>query len=55
MKQINVFVKKRHAMFSADYETWEECEVANTLNTFDGGGTRATTIVVDGTDNTDSN
>lgn len=54
IRPIAVFVKKRHAMSAEDYETWEECEAANTLNTFDGGGgTRATTLVVHGTDNID--
>ena len=51
---ITIFVKKRHAMSADDYETWEESEVSNTLNTFDGGGaTRATTLIVYETDNRD--
>lgn len=40
--------KSRRATSKDDFETWIKTDVANTLNTFDGGGgTRATTIVVD--------
>ena len=47
-----LFVKSRRAQSKDDYETWVKGNVANTLNTFDGGGdVRATNIVVceDGT------
>lgn len=40
-------------MSKDDYETWVRDDIANTLNNFDGGGTRATTVIVDETD--DSN
>ena len=33
-----VFRKSRRAKSKDDYETWVQTEVANTLNTFDGGG-----------------
>ena len=49
-----VFRKSRRATSKDDYETWLRTEVANTLNTFDGGGgTRATTIVVKDDKDTD--
>lgn len=41
-----LFVKSRRAQSKDDYETWVEGNVANTLNTFDGGDVRATNIVV---------
>lgn len=41
-----VFTKVRRAKSKDDYETWEQKEVANTLNQFDGGDTRATTLIV---------
>lgn len=46
-----LFVKSRRAQSKDDYETWVKGDVANTLNTFDGGDVRATNIVVyeDGT------
>jgi len=47
------FRKQRRAKTKDDFETWINDEIANTLNTFDGGGTRATTVVVDDKD-TDS-
>ena len=40
---------------SDDFETWKQSEVANTINTFDLGDTRSTTVVVDEKDETDSN
>ena len=45
--QVIVYTKSRRAKDKDDFETWKESAVANTLNVFDGGGTRATTIVVD--------
>lgn len=40
------FAKQRRAKSKEDFETWVEAEVANTINLFDGGGTRATTIII---------
>jgi len=48
-----VFRKSRKAMSLDDYETWVQDETANTLNTFEGGDTRAVTLAV--TDENDSN
>jgi DNA (cytosine-5)-methyltransferase 1 len=39
------FNKSRRAQTNEDYETWVEGGVVPTLNAFDGGDTRATTIV----------
>lgn len=39
--------KSRRAQTDQDDETWVEGDVANTLNNFDGGDTRATEIVVE--------
>ena len=39
------FIKSRRAQNDQDYETWIEGAVAPTLNTFDNGDVRATTIV----------
>ena len=39
------FNKSRRAQSDTDYETWVEGGVVPTLNAFDGGDTRATTIV----------
>lgn len=39
------FNKSRRAQTNEDYETWVEGGVVPTLNSFDGGDTRATTIV----------
>jgi len=39
------FNKSRRAQSNTDYETWMEGGVVPTLNAFDGGDTRATTIV----------
>lgn len=36
---MTVFTKKRNAMSSTDYETWEQSETARCLNTFEGGQT----------------
>lgn len=35
---MKVFVKSRRAKDKDDYETWVEHSIANTLNTFEGGG-----------------
>lgn len=40
------FVKSKRAQSSDDYETWIEGEVAPTLNAFDLGDTRATTVIL---------
>ena len=37
--------KSRRAQSNTDYETWVEGGVVPTLNAFDGGDTRATTII----------
>ena len=42
-----IYRKTRRAKSKDDFETWTESEIANTLNTFDGGDTRATTVVVE--------
>lgn len=41
------FRKSRRCQSKDDYETWLHESVANTLNTFDGGDTRATTLIVE--------
>ena len=43
-----VYAKSRRAASSDDYETWNDGEVSNTLNTFDIGDKRATELVVEG-------
>ena len=45
------FVKSRRAQSKDDYETWIQSDKANTLNTFDGGDVRATTLVIYEADN----
>ena len=40
------FSKQRRAQSKDDFETWVESDMANTLNAFDLGDIRATTIVV---------
>ena len=40
------FVKSKRAQSETDYETWIEGEVAPTLNAFDLGDTRATTVIL---------
>lgn len=41
------FRKQRRAQTSEDFETWIESSVSNTINLFDGGDARATTIVIE--------
>lgn len=41
------FRKARRAQTNTDDETWQEDDYANTLNVFDGGDTRATSIIVE--------
>ena len=41
-----LFTKSRRAQSVDDYETWVESEVTNTLNTFDLGDIRATTLII---------
>lgn len=48
-----VFRKSRRAQNREDYETWVESETANTLNTFDNGDVRSTTLVVEKKDDCD--
>ena len=45
MSQILWFNKSRRAQSVSDYETWIEGGVVPTLNAFDNGDTRATTII----------
>ena len=40
------FSKQKRAQSKDDFETWVESDMANTLNAFDLGDIRATTIVV---------
>jgi len=40
------FTKSRRAQSDTDYETWVEGEVVPTLNAFDSGDVRATTVIV---------
>jgi len=40
------FSKSRRAKDKDDFETWVESRVSNTLNTFEGGDTRATDLVI---------
>ena len=47
------FSKERRAKDKDDYETWRGGGVANTLNAFDIGDVRSTTIVVEGNDSDD--
>ena len=43
------FSKQRRAQSKDDFETWVESDMANTLNAFDLGDIRATTIVINET------
>ncbi len=43
------FSKQKRAQHKDDFETWVESETSNTLNVFDLGDIRATTIVVNET------
>ena len=45
------FQKSRRAKNKDDYETWVESDITNTLNTFEGGDVRATTLIVKDEDN----
>lgn len=49
------FVKSRRAQSKDDFETWVESGISNTLNAFDGGDVRATSVIVkyERTDNTE--
>lgn len=49
-----VFRKQRKAQNPSDFETWVEEDVANTLNLFDVGDKRTTTIIVGVSDETDN-
>ena len=40
------FTKSRRAQSDTDYETWIEGGVVPTLNAFDNGDVRATTVIV---------
>lgn len=41
------FRKVRRAKSKDDFETWQETNVANTLNLFDVGDVRSTTVVLE--------
>ena len=45
------FQKSRRAKSKDDFETWVESDITNTLNTFEGGDVRATTLIVKDEDN----
>lgn len=47
------FQKSRRAKSKDDFETWVESDITNTLNTFEGGDVRATTLIVKDEDNID--
>lgn len=40
------FSKQRRAQSKDDFETWVEADVSNTLNAFDLGDVRATTVII---------
>lgn len=40
------FRKSKKASSDTDYETWVPAEYSNTLNCFDVGDTRSTTIII---------
>lgn len=44
------FSKKKRAQSKDDFETWVEADASNTLNAFDLGDVRATTLIVNKTD-----
>ena len=46
MSQILWFNKSRRAQSNTDYETWLQGGVVPTLNAFDNGDTRATTLIL---------
>lgn len=41
-----IYVKSRRAKDAHDFETWRESDTANTLNTFEQGDKRSTTLAV---------
>ena len=47
------FTKSRRAQSKDDYETWIQSDASNTINTFDMGDVRSTTLVIHGKDSTD--
>lgn len=40
------FSKQKRAQSKDDFETWIEADTSNTLNTFDLGDVRTTTVVI---------
>ena len=42
------FSKQKRAQSKDDFETWIEADTSNTLNAFDLGDIRATTVVING-------
>ena len=47
------FTKERRAKDKDDFETWKESGISNTMNAFDIGDVRSTTIVVESNDSDD--
>lgn len=47
------FSKQKRAQSKDDYETWIEADASNTLNAFDLGDVRTTTVVVNQIDDSD--
>lgn len=43
-----IFVKSRRAKDRSDFETWKQNDVACTLNAFESGDKRSTTLIVYG-------
>ena len=41
-----IFVKSRRAKDSSDFKTWKQNDVACTLNAFESGDKRSTTLIV---------
>lgn len=48
MPLILTFSKRKRAQSKDDFETWVEADASNTLNAFDLGDVRATTVVING-------
>lgn len=47
MRKKICYRKSRRAQSRDDYETWVESDFANTLNLFDVGGVRTTTVIIE--------
>ncbi len=46
---LGIYVKTKRAQHKDDNETWVEKDIANTINGFDIGDVRATTVIVNET------